>query len=53
MFAVELTESVFSLKSLGLCPKCGYAVGGWGSRVLNKNMEFQLKIIFFKLKSSK
>ena len=25
---------------LGLCPKIGVAVGGWGSRVPNKYMEF-------------
>ena len=36
---------------LGLCLKSGYAVGGWGSRVLNKNMEFWLKKLHFFQKS--
>ena len=33
----RLTKKSFFL---GLCPKIGVAVGGWGSRVLNKYMEF-------------
>ena len=29
---------------LGLCPKIGVAVGGWGSRILNKYMELVLNV---------
>ena len=40
---------------LGLCPKIGVAVGGWGSRVPNKYMEFCPKNFSFfqKIKCSK
>ena len=41
---------------LGLCPKIGVAVGGWGSRVPNKYMEFCPKNCSFfqkKIKCSK
>ena len=40
---VRDTKSSFFL---GLCPKMGVRVGGWGSRVLNKHMEFRLKDVF-------
>ena len=35
-FLVKIKTRLF----LGLCPKIGVAVGGWGSRVSNKYMEF-------------
>ena len=35
-FLVKITIQFF----LALCPKIGVAVGGWGSGVLNKYMEF-------------
>ena len=44
-FLVKITIQLLLMQMLkkrflGLCPKIGVAVGGWGSRVPNKYMEF-------------
>ena len=54
----KLSENNHSVKKntlfLGLCPKIGVAVGGWGSKVPNKYVEFlSEKFSFFqKIKCS-
>ena len=56
IFLVKTTIQLFLLQTrfLGLCPKIGVAVGGWGSRVPNKYMEFCPKnISFFQQKKNK
>ena len=54
-FLVKITIQLFYL-FLGLSPKIGVAVGGWGPRVLNKYMELCPKNFSFfqkKIKCSK